>query len=76
MTDHQPLLTILGPKAAIPPLAAAHMKHWAIVLSAYDSGALQSTVTVMHSPDYPMRILRKAVRVKSTVYVLLIRIFL
>ena len=36
MTDHRPLLTILGPKAAIPPLAAAHMKHWAIVLSAYD----------------------------------------
>ena len=25
VTDHQPLLTILGPKTAIPPLAAAHM---------------------------------------------------
>ena len=33
VTDHQPLLTILGPKTAIPPLAAA---RWAIVLSAYD----------------------------------------
>ena len=34
VTDHQPLLTILGPKAAIPPLAAARMQRWAIVLSA------------------------------------------
>ena len=36
VTDHLPLLTILGPKTAIPPLAAARMKRWAIVLSAYD----------------------------------------
>ena len=36
VTDHQPLLTILGPKTAIPPLAAARMQRWAIVLSAYD----------------------------------------
>ena len=36
VTDHQPLLTILGPETAIPPLAAARMQRWAIVLSAYD----------------------------------------
>ena len=36
VTDHQPFLTILGPKTAIPPLAAARMQRWAIVLSAYD----------------------------------------
>ena len=36
VTDHQPLLTILGPKTAIPPLAAAHMQRWVVVLSAYD----------------------------------------
>ena len=36
VTDHQPLLTILGPKTAIPPLAAARMQRWAVVLSAYD----------------------------------------
>ena len=36
ITDHQPLLAILGPKAAIPTLAAARMQRWAIVLSAYD----------------------------------------
>ena len=36
MTDHQPLLELLGPKAAIPKMAAAGMQRWAIVLSAYD----------------------------------------
>lgn len=36
VTDHQPLLAILGPKAAIPTLAAARMQRWALVLSAYD----------------------------------------
>ena len=36
VTDHQPLLAILGPEAAIPTLAAAHMQCWALVLSAYD----------------------------------------
>ena len=36
VTEHQPLLTILGPKTAIPQLAAARMQCWAIVLSAYD----------------------------------------
>ena len=36
VTNHQPLLTSLDPKTAIPPLAAARMQRWAIVLSAYD----------------------------------------
>ena len=34
-TDHKPLMTILGPKTAIPMLAAAHMQRWALILSAY-----------------------------------------
>ena len=36
VTDHQPLLVLLGPKAAIPTMAAARMQRWAVVLSAYD----------------------------------------
>ena len=35
-TDHKPLITILGHKKAIPPLAAARLQRWAILLSAYD----------------------------------------
>ena len=35
VTDHKPLLTILGPKHGIPPLAAARMQRWALLLSAY-----------------------------------------
>ena len=35
LTDHKQLLTILGPKHGIPPLAAARMQRWALLLSAY-----------------------------------------
>ena len=35
VTDHKPLTTILGPKQGIPPLAAARMQCWALLLSAY-----------------------------------------
>ena len=36
VTDHQPLLTILGPKRGLPTLAAARIQRWAIALAAYD----------------------------------------
>ena len=36
VTDHRPLLSILGPKKGIPPLAAARMQRWALLLSAYN----------------------------------------
>lgn len=34
-TDHKPLLAILGPKSAIPTLAALRMQRWALILMAY-----------------------------------------
>ena len=36
ITDHKPLLAILGPKKGIPPLAAARLQRWSILLSAYN----------------------------------------
>ena len=36
VTDHCPLTTLLGPKQGIPPLAAARMQRWALVLSGYN----------------------------------------
>ena len=35
ITDHKPLLKIIGPKTGIPPIAAARMQRWALTLSAY-----------------------------------------
>ena len=35
VTDHRPLVTILGPSKAVPPLAAARMQRWALILQAY-----------------------------------------
>ena len=35
MTDHKPLTAILGPKKSVPPLAAARLQRWAMLLSAY-----------------------------------------
>ena len=36
VTDHKPLTTILGPKTGIPSMAAARLKGWALLLSAYN----------------------------------------
>lgn len=35
VTDHKPLLAILGPKKGVPTLAAARMQRWALILAAY-----------------------------------------
>ena len=34
-TDHKPLTFILGPKQGIPPLAAARLQRWAVILAGY-----------------------------------------
>ena len=48
MTDHKPLTSILGPKQGIPPLAAARMQRWALLLSAY-SYEIKFRSTKMHA---------------------------
>ena len=35
VTDHMPLLAVLGPKRGIPTLAAARLQRWALLLAAY-----------------------------------------
>lgn len=47
VTDHKPLLSILGPKKGIPSLAAARLQRWAILLSAY-SYDIQFKSTLHH----------------------------
>ena len=36
-TDHKPRLTILGPKSAVPTLAAARLQRWALIVASYHS---------------------------------------
>lgn len=36
LTDHQPLTAILSPNKSIPPMAAARMQRWALLLAAHD----------------------------------------
>ena len=47
VTDHKPLLTILGPKTGIPSMIAARMQRWALTLSAY-SYQIQFKPTQQH----------------------------
>ena len=48
VTDHKPLPAILGPKKAVPTLAAARMQRWALILAAYDY-ELEFRVTQDHA---------------------------
>ena len=48
VTDHKPLVTILGPKSGIPTLAAARLQRWAILLSAYQYD-IEYRSTVKHA---------------------------
>ncbi|KXJ26285.1 Uncharacterized protein K02A2.6 [Exaiptasia diaphana] len=38
VTDHKPLLSILGPKTGLLTLAATRLQRWSLVLSEYDYG--------------------------------------
>ena len=36
VTDHKPLVTILGPQIRLPPMTTARLQRWAVTLSSYD----------------------------------------
>ena len=38
ITDHQPLVSIFGPKTGVPPLSAARMQRWSLILATYHCG--------------------------------------
>ena len=48
VTDHKPLMTLLGPKSGIPTLAAARLQRWAVLLSAYQY-EIEYRLTLKHA---------------------------
>ena len=48
VTDHKPLMSILGPKKSLPTLAAARLQRWAILLLGYQYN-LEFRSSVQHS---------------------------
>ena len=62
ITDHKPLMAILGEKKGIPPLAAARLQRCAWILSAYKyeiqfrpTGDHGKTLTRSHTRQYQRR---------------------
>ena len=51
ITDHKPLTAILGPKRGVPPLTAARMQRWALLLSAYDYDIVYRPTTAHGNAD-------------------------
>ncbi|PIK44829.1 hypothetical protein BSL78_18308 [Apostichopus japonicus] len=56
VTDHQPLTRIFGPKSAIPPLAAARMQRWALILAGYQYEIVYRTSTQNANADLLSRL--------------------
>ena len=53
VTDHRPLLRILGPHVGVPTLAAARLQRWALILSAYDYESQELRIRkLICYPDY------------------------
>ena len=51
VTDHKPLLAILGPKAGLPTLVAARLQRWAVILSAYNYSMVYRQSAQMGNAD-------------------------
>ena len=59
VTDHKPLLSLLGPKSGIPTLAAARMQKWALLLAAYQYDIEYRSTTKHANADCMSRLLLK-----------------
>ena len=51
VTDHKPLLAILGPKAGLPTLVAARLQRWSLILAAYNYTIEYRPTTKMGNAD-------------------------
>ena len=51
ITDHKPLTVIFGPKRGIPPLTAARIQRWALLLSSYNYKILYRSTKTHSNAD-------------------------
>ena len=51
VTDHKPLLNILGPKSGLPTIVAARLQRWAIILAAYNYTLEYRSTKMMGNAD-------------------------
>ena len=72
VTDHKPLLAILGPKMGVPSLAAARLQRWAVLLSAYSYDIVFKTTNNHANADglsrLPLYTRQKDTAVKVSTY--------
>lgn len=60
VTDHKPLMAILGSKKSLPTLAAARLQRWAVLLMGYQYDLeFRRSEQLMVFPVYPGRVLLK-----------------
>ena len=77
VTDHKPLISMLGPNTATPMLVANRLARWSLMLSQYDytieyRSTKQHIATQMPSADYQLvltcRLMEKKGKMMSTPY--------
>ena len=74
ITDHQPFLALLGPKAAIPTLPGScpharmgkSLQFSLVIIIKLNTESRSNIVTVMRSLDYSMKTPKMGAKVKST----------
>lgn len=67
VTDHKPLMTILGPKKGLTTLAAARLQRWTILLSAYHYDIeFRSTTAHANADGFPSCHWKTGARVENS----------
>lgn len=67
VTDHKPLIFLLGQNKAIPTLAATHIQRWALILAAYQYEIKYQSVSSIPNADALSRLPCKSETVEDEI---------